>query len=300
MGGFCGARIQPDCLRIDSSGVVRVSLSVPAHTWFETLASFGDVLHLTRAPAAVLGQLGEMPAVQDWRNQALPRSRSGLFAPNLAEYASLWAVRETSPLGVLHGFEVRDVSGTVFERVLLPDDARLELFHQFVAAYQSPPEGAGHWFPPNHAWSSRRRSSLAARVPWLRSRWASGDRNVRRLPSVFIPNLLTAVGRTKLPIRTTHYHPALMRTVLWTPHVCADAAQGGESVEFFPGDGVGLHLNRPAIASVWLWRGECSCCAERRWSVEISDARDHIAFALMAGDETDESEWRASVDSCLP
>lgn len=108
-GGFCGARIQPDCLRIDSSGVVRVSLSATARTWFETLVQLGEVLHLTRNPVAVLGRLGRMPELKDWRNVVLPRDSFGLFIPNLAEYASLWAVREVSPVGVIHGLEVRDV-----------------------------------------------------------------------------------------------------------------------------------------------------------------------------------------------
>lgn len=299
-GGFCGARIQPDCLRIDSNGVVRVSLSATARTWFEMLRQLGEVLHLTRNSMAVLGRLSQMPAVEDWRNAVLPRDTYGLLTPNLAEYASLWAVREVSPLGVIHGLEVRDVSGVVFERVLLPAGARRELFEQFVTAYQSPPEEAGNWFPPNHAWSARRRAKLAGRIPWLRMQWTSGNRNVRRLPARFVPKLLAAAARAKAQLRTIHYHPALIRTVTWTPQQCAETKRGDGSLEFFDGDRVGLHLNRPAIASVWLRTGQCACCADQHWSVEVADVCDQIRIALMAGDGAGESAWRGLLKTCLP
>jgi len=299
-GGFCGVRIQPDCLRIDATGAVRVSVSVTARAWFEMLSQLGEVLHLARNSVVVLGRLDQMPTVDDWRNTVLPRDSLGLFTPNLAEYASLWAMREPSPMGVVYGLEVRDVSGMAFERVFLPTGARHELFEQFVTAYQSPPEEAGNWFPPNHAWSAQRQASLAGRIPWLRNRWASGDRNVRRLPARFVPKLLAAAARAKLQLRTTFYHPALMRTVKWTPQTCADARRGDGALRFFDGDCVGLHLNHRAIASVWLWMGQCSCCADSRWSVEVADSRDHVGLAFMAGDEAGESDWRGLLNSCLP
>ncbi len=299
-GGFCGARIQPECLRIASDGTVRVSLAVSARVWFEAISRLGEVLHLTRNPVAIMGNLGPAPVLEDWRNPVLPRDRFGFFAPNLAEYASLWAVREHSPVGVVHGLEARDVSGTAFERVLLPADARRDLFEQLVTEYQSPPEEAGHWFPANHAWSGRRRASLAGRIPWLRARWDSGDRNVRRLPVRFGAKLLAAAARMKLPLRTTSYHPAQMRTLLWTPQMCADTMRGDGGLEFFEGSGMGLHLSRSSVASAWLWTGQCSGCAEAHWSVELADRRDHIGLAIMTGDKAGESDWRKLVQSCLP
>lgn len=292
-------RIQPDCLRIEATSVVRLSLSATTRDWFETLAELGEVLHLTRNPVAVLGRLGEMPVLEDWRNAAFPCDKSGLFTPNLAEYASLWAVREASAVGVLHGLEVGDVSGSVFERVLLSERKHRELFEQFVTTHQSPPEEAGNWFPANHAGSARRRASLAGRIPWLRSRLAKGAKNVRRLPITFVPKLLAAAASANLPIRTTHYHGAVMRTVVWTPHAYEQPAHHESLSEFFHGDDVGLHLNLRAAASVWLWRGKCACCAKKRWTVEVADARDHIGLALMAGHEAMESDWRELLNSCL-
>ena len=298
-GGFCGVRIQPDCLRIDANGVVRVSLSATARTWFDTLADLGEVLHLTRNSVSVLGRLGQMPVLENWRNAAFPCDRSGLFTPNLAEYASLWAVREVSPVGVLHGLEVGDVSGSVFERVLLSERAHRDLFEQFVTIHQSPPEEAGTWFPANHSGSARRRASLAGRIPWLRSRLAKGAKNARRLPTAFVPKLLDAAASANFPIRTTHYHRALMRTVIWTPQVHERTKRGESFPEFYHGDDVGLHLNLQAVASVWLWSGKCACCAKKRWTVEVADTHDCIGLALMAGHEAMESDWRELLNSCL-
>jgi hypothetical protein len=268
--------------------------------WFDAISRFGEVLRLTRNPVAVMGKLAQIPMLDDWRNPVLPRDGCGGCAPNLAEYASLWAVREFTPLGVLHGLEARDVSGMVFERVLLPVDARRDLFQQFVAEHQSPPEETGHWFPANLIQSARRRASLAGRIPWLRSRWDSGDRNVRRLPVRFVAKLFAAAARMKLPLRTIGYHPAQMRTLRWTPQTCAESARADGALDFFEGDGAGLHLNRRAIASVWLWTGQCSCCTQAQWSVELADSRDQIGLAIMAGDRTVESDWRDLINLCLP
>lgn len=91
-----------------------------------------------------------------------------------------------------------------------------------------------------------------------------------------------------------------MQTVMWTPQTCEEAERARASLEFFHGDGVGLHLNREAIASVWLWTGQCGCCAEKRWSVEVADARNQIGLAFMAGDDASESDWRSLLKTCLP
>lgn len=74
-GGFCGVRIQPECLRIASDGTVRVSLSTTARVWFEAISRFGEVLHLTRNPVAVMGKLAQIPMLDDWRNPVLPPLR---------------------------------------------------------------------------------------------------------------------------------------------------------------------------------------------------------------------------------
>lgn len=296
-GGFCGARIQPRCLRIDSVGTVRVSLSATARSWFDTVSQFGEVLHMSRNPVAVMGKLGQAPILNDWRNYVLPRDRSNLFSPNLSEYASLWAVREATSVGVLHGLEARDNSGAAFERYLLPTGARRDLFEQFVTAYQSPPEETGIWTPPNHIWSTQRRAKLAGRIPWLRMRWHAGDRNVRRLPTRFVSRLLAEVAQEQFEIRTGFYHPALTRIAQWMPETCAEAFENG-SLQFFHGSGVGLHLNQPSIASVWLWSGKCACCTNHNWSIEVADHRDHIGLAFMAANEAGESKWRDLVRSC--
>jgi len=93
-GGFCGVSIHPACLRIGRDGSVRVGLSATPQDWFGMLSGLGDVLHLTRNHLAVLGQIGPVPEVNDWRQPVLPRDTDGWMSPNLAEHASVWAVRE--------------------------------------------------------------------------------------------------------------------------------------------------------------------------------------------------------------
>lgn len=294
-GGFCGIRIQPDCLRIDSVGTVRVGLSAAAQEWFATLAEMGEVLHLTRNPISVIGRLYEMPGMDVSRNPVLPRDRDGLFRPNLAEYASLWALRETSSTGVMHGLEARDVSGTAFERVLLPVGSHREQFEQFVILHQSPPEESGKWFPPNHAWSARRRARLAARIPWLRSQLAKRAKDVRRLPVGIVLRLLQAAAKANLEICTTQYHRAFIRAVHWTPQAKPHAAPR----DFFHGGVVGLHLNAYALASVWLRMSDCGYPTEGRWRLEIADAQDQVGLTLMSSCSATEEDWRTVVNSCL-
>ncbi len=299
-GGFCGARIHPDCLRIDSQGTVRVSIAASPQTWFKTISQFGEVLHLTRNPVGVLGQLGNPPTLQHWQRSPLPSDERGGYQPNLAEYACLWAIRENSPMGALYGLEVRDASGMEFERIMLPNAANHELFEQLVVNYQSPPEEAGSWFPPNHRSSSNRRAQLANRIPNLRSQWATGDRIIRRLPVRFVPKLLAAAARRMVQIRTTCYHPALIRSVTWTPRTCTETTRADGALEFFHGDSTGLHLDRRGAASVWLWTGRCSCCSEQRWRIEIGDTRESVCLSITAGGNTPETEWRDLVRTCLP
>ncbi len=299
-GGFCGARIHPDCLRIDSRGGVRVSLSASPQTWFATISQFDEVLHLTRNRVAVFGQLGNSPVLGQWHRSPLPRDAEQGYMPNLAEYASLWAIRENSPMGAVYGLSVRDACGMEFERVMLPASADHELFMQFVVSFQSPPEEAGCWFPPNHTSSANRRTRLATRIPRLHSQWATGDRIVRRLPVRFVPKVLAGAARMKIQLRTTYYHPALIRTVTWTPQTLAETKRREGSLEFFEGDGVGLHLDRRGVGSVWLWTGRCSCCTEQRWQIEIGDRHEHIGLTIKAGDETPDSEWREMPKNCLP
>ena len=53
VSGFCGARIQPECLRIGADGTVRVGLSAPAKVWFALLPQLGEVHHVLHG-----GQVG--------------------------------------------------------------------------------------------------------------------------------------------------------------------------------------------------------------------------------------------------
>src|SRR5262249_55737332 len=140
------------------------------------------------------------------------------------------------------------------------------------------------WFPANHAWSVHRRGSLAVRGPWLRARWGAGGQRVRRLRTRGVSPLLALAAQTRLQLRTALYQPSQLRTVLWTPSSeCVVVEHGHAQQEFFHGDDIGLHLNLKGVAEVWLWAGQCACCSEERWSIELADHWDYIGLALMAG-----------------
>jgi hypothetical protein len=298
-GGFCGARIHPQCLRIDPQGTVCVCLAAPTESWFDLLSQLGEVLHLTRNPIGVLGRLGKAPKLWLGQKSPLPSGPAGDYLPNLAEYGSLWAFREDSPGGPLYGLEVRDTFGIAFERVVLPAEADRPAFSHFVVNHQSAPEQAGSWFSLNHASSARRRSQIASRIPRLRSMWATGDHAIRRLPVRLVPRLLAAAARSQMELRTKFFHTALIRSVTWTPRTTAETRRRDGVLEFFHGDTVGLHLDRLGSASVWLWTRQCSCCSEQRWQIEIGDARETVGLSLAAGGNTSEDPWRELIKACL-
>jgi hypothetical protein len=289
--GFCGACIHPECLRLGSDGSVRVGLSAAPEEWFGTLSALGSVLHLTRNRVAVLGQIAPVPALQDWRNPVLPRDASGGFAANLAEHARFWAVRETSPAGPAYGFEVCDVSGHAFQRIVLTAPVNRELFERFVTDHQSPPEEVTSWIAPNHSASAQRRRVYAERISFLRTQSKLAANYGCRFPADLLPRMLAAVATAGLPLHTTHYTPALLRSVIWTPQ-SVEASAADESVRFAHGNQVGLHLFLPGISEVWLWQGGCNCCDKEHWTLEIFDASERITVAITVGDPRLESEWR--------
>ena len=291
-GLFCGAKIHPDCLHIGADGSVRVSLSLPAEIWFRTICQLGEVLHLTRNPVAVLGMIAPLPELTDWSNPVLPRDAAGVLTPNLGQYASLWAVRESSPVGPAYGLEARDVSGQVFQKVVLTAPARRELFEQFVLRYQSPLAEAGNWASPNHIASRQRCGVMTQRMTYLRSRLQAGALQVRILPAAGLFRLLTAVAHTRLPIRTTHYNYALNQAAVWIPDDPEFSPGGNNAITFFHGDSVGLHLMSAAVAGAWLWQGRCHCCDKEHWTIEIGDYNDQVGLTITVGDDRLEKEWR--------
>lgn len=298
--GFGIEHIHPDCLQVEADGRVQVGLSVPAQTWFALLAQLGNVLEITRNSMATLGQFGPVPALVDWHNAVLPRDYSGSFTPNLAEYASLRALREDLEGRPGYGLEADDASGHTFHRIFLSTSDQFEIFKQFVTDYQSPPTEAGQWFSPNHGFSMQRRRALARRVGFLRSRLEEGSTDVCSLPVTAIPHLLAVVARMGLSIRTTHYSQALNRMLAWIPEAPERLKSQAPGVEFFQSDGVGLSLHLPAVAGVWLWRGRCCGCDKQQWTVELADASNAIGLTFSAGEAEQESDWRELLKNYCP
>lgn len=278
---------------------MRVSLSAPPEAWFAMLHQLGEVLHLTRNPVAVLGAIAPLPELTDWRNPALPRDPNNALTPNLAHYASLWAVREPSPSGTACGLEARDISGRVFQKVVLTAPARRELFEQFVISHQSPAMEAGNWCSPNHAASQERCRAITQRVGHLRSRLVKNMPYVRQLPVGILHRLLTEAARARLPIRTTHYNLALSRAAVWTPDLPDHTAIGSADVVFYHGDYAGLHLILSAVTGVWLWQARCQCCDKQHWTIEVADANDQIGLAITVGEARLEAQWRELLSTAL-
>lgn len=300
MNGFSGVRIKPECLRIGTDGSVRVRVSASAQEWFATLHQLGETLQLTRNRMAVLGQIGSVPPLTDWRNTLLPRDAFGLFTPNLAEYASLWAVREWSGEQLIYSLEARDVRGNTFQKAVLTDAARHDLFERFIADHQSAAGNPSPWFSANHAWSQRRHSSITGRIPLLRSKLYQKTGEVRRLAQEVLPRLLLASTQSGCPLRTTLYDRPFIGGAVWTPEALDATGDSSEAgIRFLHGGNIGLHLDLNHVASVWLWTGKCWCCGDQRWAVELGDAHDRIGVAISAGSDLFEADWRSLLLSVI-
>lgn len=295
-GGFCGARIHPECLRIGKNSSVRVGLCVPAAEWFATLSQLGELMQMSRNEVAVMGQLGTLPELLDWRNPVLPRDKTSTFMPNLTEHASLWALRAQSSAGVVYGFEVRNVSDQAFQRLFLTSTAGKDLFERFVTEHQSPPQEVQPWFAPNHRAGIQRRDCIVQRIPYLRSLLTKGTTLVRQLPVGVLPCLLMATGRSGFPISTVHYSNGLIRTSIWTP-----TAVAGEDAQpvFMHGQGAGLQINLSSVSGIWLWEGRCVCCDRQHWTIVVGDAADAVGLTLTAGYVELEKDWRNLIRHCL-
>jgi hypothetical protein len=285
-GGFCGTQIHSDCLRIDHPGTVRVSLSAPPAVWFETLSRLGEVLYLSRNSIGILGQLKKLPMVRGQHTSPLWSDASGDMQPNLSEHAALWAIRETSPVGVLYGFEAWDLSKMAFDRYVLSDGANFPLFKQFVVQYQSPIEKAINWFPPNHAHSMGRRTSLEHRIPKLRWHVSQHNSSIIPLPTHSIFKLFQEAARIRLELCLTLLQPSMIRSVTWTPDTIPLIRETPDTISFMYGQNTGFHLDTLHAGSVWLWRGRCSRCSKDHWRIEIGDVNDHVGLTIRASNET--------------
>ena len=173
--------IASECRQIYPNGVIRIALSPPVRDWFEFQARLGEFIQLTRSSVAVLAKCGRSLTLGTQANSVLPHSRCGNLAPNLAEFATLWAGRELLADGPLYFLEVRDLRGQPSQRIVIPPGEGLLLFKEFVCAHQIPVGQHGPWFPPNHINSAKRRSKLLSRIPWLRQCVRLGMGEARKL-----------------------------------------------------------------------------------------------------------------------
>lgn len=289
------ASISPECRIVENDQTVRVPLSLPAGDWFQFLQEQDDLLHFAHSSVAVLARFGPIPALNWARSSVVPTSVGGEFSPNLAEHASLWAVRESYPEGPVYLLEVRDVQGGVSQRFVIPAGPARVRYESLVARYQSRPGKHRPWCPPNSRENGRRLTSLRSRIPSLRQRFSAGSDQVRRLPLSRVAGLLARAVGAGQRLQTRVYNPSLILTATWTPEFHTPAwssVAAGEPTVRFLGEGTGLELRHQTDGSAWLWTGACSCCGVEKWAVEVGTREDQLALSLTAADPLQEAEWR--------
>ncbi|MBG86562.1 MAG: hypothetical protein CMO80_06645 [Verrucomicrobiales bacterium] len=298
----CSDWLREDCVVEGDDGNSHVSLSVPRDVWFEFIESIGGGLHVACSPVAVLGVSGSYSPELAYGSEPVPSSECGLYSPNLPEFGSLWALREQYDDGAHYLLEVRDVCGCPAQRVLIPHSAN-DVFLEFVSTFQTAPDERGTWFSPNNASAEHRRRTLSNRIPWLRQLNHKEVAASRVLPIEFIDELLARSLERSLQVRTTIYNRAILQGAIWTPEMrsLATVPAGGQNanvIRYF-GDGTGLELIQDCKASAWLWTGQCNCCGEEKWAIEVGGPNDELSFAVRSVGEKHETQWRSFLQELL-
>ena len=115
--------------------------------------------------------------------------------------------------------------------------------------------------------------------------------------------LLVHAGNSRERLRTIVYNPAVISGAVWIPEPCGPGAlsnqSGAQNVTRFFGEGVALELYRDCLATSWLWTGQCLCCGEEKWAVEVGGSGDEIALSLNAPDEASEGARREFIRPLL-
>jgi len=284
-----------ECVGRDESGAGYVTLAAPAGALIDYLNGLRGALQLTCSRVAVLATTAE--ARISWRpgEGPMPGDERARTFFNLAEFAYVRAVKETGPLGVRHLLEIRDSRSCPGQQWLIPE-AEVPGFLDFARAFQCAQDLPSAWYSPNHAASARRLQTLTHRIPWLRQLHGRGATAlVRPMEPLRVEATLRRAALEGQALRTTVYNRSMFQGAVWTSEASTfDDRSGtdGARVARFRGDGVGLELNGDAAFSAWLWMGQCACCNEEKWAVELADENDELAFAIRAPEGTDEPDWR--------
>ncbi|MBX3746848.1 MAG: hypothetical protein KF833_16180 [Verrucomicrobiae bacterium] len=289
-----------------------MALHAGPSAWFDLLAALGDLTFVTHVSGATLGWCGDAPRFDhtDW--PVLPASRTWPYAPNLAEFARLWALREIDATGVRHLLAVQNTPGAVFHRIIVPPGPGSDRLLAFIERHQLPPDRTRPWFPPNHARAAERHACVHQRIPWLQSRWAARSPRIRRLSLVQTLDLLAAAVSHAQPLRTMLYSEPLICGTAWIPERIVAEPRPASPLPPSPhasrklpwrlrlfGGASGLELLPHLIGSAWLWMDQCACCQRSRWAVEIGGIDDRLILALLATHDTTEPAWRRFLRTTL-
>lgn len=281
----------------------RTVLSATTAQWFGVLANLHPAVHLGCTPVAQLGIQGPLAPVRLEHHPVLPQSDCGRLQPNLAEHATLSAVQEAHPAGILHALEVRDARGRKAHRIVVPAGAGLPAWQEFTRAHAVPPTAPTPWFPANHSASARRVGALSGRVRFLRQRLDERSPEVRRLTFPHLVSLLQQAIASELAIRTTLYNRAVILGSTWIPEFQAPdltpSDDPGLRISRFFGSDTGLQLHHDPLVLLVLWTGVCSCCGKEKWAIEVGTPEGELALALTAPDESQEEAWRGFLTAHL-
>ncbi len=294
---FCGASIRAECLRIDAAGTVRVRLAVPEMAWMEILSGFDEMLHLSRNAISTLGIIRTIPEYWPTDSETVFSDWTGLNQINLAQYGSLWAFRQFSPVGIVQGFEVFDLDGHLSDRFVLPIGAKTASLREFVNKYQVVPEEAGAWFSPNHAASLKRERKMQARIPWLKRRAAENASNVFELEPADLINAISRASGAGVSLKIIQFSSTGIRLAQANlePEKNQNLDVEADGYDFIAGNSVRLRIFRRAVDSVWLWTGNCDCCQGHQWALETGDRDSRISLAVMSASKSDEELWRSII-----
>lgn len=290
--------ISPECLRIEPNGRARVSLSIPWEYWNNYLASFSKVMTIIHSGCAISGSFLPSPVFPCYPTQPVLHSSCESTIINLSEHVFMDAVREMDGDDVIYYIEVRNAANQKVISYILPERKGPMSFRELVRQFQAPQGSVNSWFPINHKSSDIFKNRTNQRIHYLKSSYENYSQDVKKMSWNHLQYLLSYVVESKTLIKTTTFNDSMMSGKVWKPisklesHVSKSEEEIQMSIE---SDIHCLVLDKSATRDIWLWTGQCHCCKEVKWSIEIGDCNQNLSLAIHSGSSQCESFWQELV-----
>lgn len=253
-------------------------------------SSLGEVLHLTRHPAATLGQLGRYPGLAVSPHGAWGWTRGRELLLDFSVWAFVSAVGRRMGDGTSTLFDVHSESG-IAHRVVLPADVDQDLVQHLVQAHAGAPgQAAGpRSRVPSAPWHAR----ISPRRGWLR-RCPPG---VRPVHACDLGLLLAAARAARLPVQIAVYTGPVVHRATCRIDILERQKSGRIRVR---GRDAFCDIDPAGLPESWLVCSPCGCCGDERWAMECFDGSGSLCLTLQAGSKTDEDRWRNLLSGALP